>query len=734
MSLRYASILLDRAIPKALDYQVPENCDIEVGSLVEVPLMRQKAKGYVLAIKDQPDYPKCKAISQLLSKAPLISPDLLELAHWLSRYYCTPLQKTLKMMLPKRIREQAQVQHPLWVKKTKTKKEIQSYILTFRSKKPAQAAILDVMLKVKGGILLAELLERSKSSRSSVLSLEKEGLIQSEPLPDSEREVFANEYFQTQEKKLNSEQQLAFDKILDSLKNKPKNFLLFGITGSGKTEVYLQAISRCLEMGKTALLLVPEISLTPQTCERICSRFSEHVAIIHSRLTARQRQLEWEAIEKGEAKIVVGARSALFAPLKNLGLIILDEEQEVSYKSESSPYYHAREVALKRAEITQSTAIFGSATPSLESYHSAQNGQLELLTLSVRAAQAKLPKVTILDMKPEYDKQKGLTLLSSQLLSAIDERRKRGEQSLLFLNRRGYYSCARCQDCSHVIQCPHCDVTLTFHLSTRSLKCHLCAYTRPPPSQCPSCRSPKLQFQGKGTEHIEKTLRKIIPELRVMRIDADSTAKKGSLEKLLGDFKAGKADVLVGTQMIAKGHHFPSVTLVAALNPDQMLYLPDFRASQYLFEQLVQVAGRSGRSVLEGEVLLQTSSPDHPLYRHVKNQDYLSFYKEEIEVRKIFHYPPYCHLIKCLVVEADPVRCQKVAQACWQFLSKNLPSCCQLSPVCPAGHSKIQDEHRYQFLIKAPYIEPLSPLFFKLQEKLPKKNLLKIDIDPCHVF
>jgi primosomal protein N' (replication factor Y) len=515
--------------------------------------------------------------------------------------------------------------------------------------------------------------------------------------------------------------------------------LLHGVTGSGKTEIYLQAIDTALKLNKGTIMLVPEISLTQQTIQRFKSRFAEKIAILHHRLSAGERRDEWHKIRDGQAKIVVGARSAIFSPVDNLGLIIVDEEHEQSYKqNDLSPSYQARDVAVMRGKLSESVVVLGSATPSLESYYNALNGKYVLSILHKRADIATLPDVKIVDMRKEYEKSKGLTSFSEALLSGIEKRQKQGEQVILFLNRRGYHTTLLCQECSKVIKCNHCEIPLTFHLGDNQLACHLCGYQiSPPPKECPSCHATKpLKFRGAGTEHVERALHAIFPHIRTIRVDADTTKHKGSHQKLLRDFGTGKADVLIGTQMIAKGLHFPEVTLVGVLNSDAGLNIPDFRASETIFQLITQVAGRSGRGVTRGEVIIQTCMPENSTIQHAAKQDYLGFYSEEIAIRQMFCYPPFSHLAKLTFSGQSANQTCEWAQKFRELLIPLLPGQYEFHPVIPCGYAKVKDLYRYQFLIKGPTMTSFNLALEKLLEKLslPSKIKLFVDINPSSTF
>ncbi|WP_042282510.1 primosomal protein N' [Candidatus Protochlamydia sp. R18] len=737
-----ASVILDISIDKTLDYGiVPSQLEAaQKGSRVEVPVRGHSRTGYIVEIKSGSNFKNIKPITRLLSETPLVPEELFKLALWVAKYYCAPLRDIFRIILPPSVRKGMKEKEQLFVVRGKSKEILRQVCVDIREKKPAQASVLEVMLQVKNGILLSKLLEESKSSRSSVLSLAKQQLLIVETIKIDRSPLVDEDYFMTKPKILNEDQAVALNKIDASLNAKIfQTHLIHGVTGSGKTEIYLQAIEKALKLEKGTIMLVPEISLTAQTIQRFRSRFAEKIAILHHRLSEGERRDEWHKIREGRAKIIVGARSAIFSPVVNLGLIIVDEEHEQSYKqNEMSPCYQARDVAVMRGKLAQATVVLGSATPSLESYYNALNGKYALSVLHKRADVATLPDVTIVDMRKEFERAKTLTSFSEVLLSGIERRQKQGEQVILFLNRRGYHTTLLCQDCSHIVKCTHCEIPLTFHLGDNHLSCHLCGYQiSPPPKECPSCRGTKhLKFRGAGTEHVEKALHAIFPQIRTMRIDADTTKHKGSHQKLLRDFGTGKADVLIGTQMIAKGLHFPEVTLVGVLNSDAGLNIPDFRASETIFQLITQVAGRSGRGVTKGEVIIQTSMPENSTIQHAAKQDYAGFYEEEIAVREMFHYPPFSHLAKLTFSGKQPDQTYEIAQKFRELLIFQLPQHYEFNPVIPCGYAKIKDLYRYQFLLRGPSMIPLNLVLENLMQKfsIPKGIKLFVDINPSSTF
>lgn len=738
----YASVILDVRVDKVLDYGLTADqaAQAKRGMRVEVPVRGSLQQGYIVEIKEKSDFPSVKGIGNLISADSLISHELFELVLWVSRYYCSPLRDILRLVLPPGVRKGMKPKEQLFVMRGKSKEELIQVCKQIREKKPAQAAVLDVMLMVKKGIFLSRLLEESKASRSTVDSLTKQGLLIVDIVRVDRSPLVNEEYFTTKPKKLNGDQAEALDKITKSLlSNAFEVHLIHGVTGSGKTEVYLQAIDQTLKMGKSIIMLVPEIALTGQTIERFRSRFQDSIAILHHRLSEGERNDEWHRIRSGEAKIVIGARSAIFSPVVNLGLIIVDEEHENSYKqNDIAPCYHARDVAVMRAKLNSSTIVLGSATPSLDSYYNAKKGKYILSQLHHRAEVASMPTVNIVNMKTEFEKAKGFTNFSDPLLQGIKKRQEKGEQTILFLNRRGYHTTMVCQACQKPIKCMHCDVSMTFHLGENHLACHLCGFQMtPPPRECPTCKADRpLKFRGVGTEQIEKALHAILPTIRTLRMDADTTRHKGSHQKILREFGTGKADVLIGTQMIAKGLHFSEVTLVGILNSDAGLNIPDFRASETVFQLITQVAGRSGRGTAQGEVIIQTMLPDNSVIQHASRQDYPAFYEEEIGIRELFRYPPFSQMAKFVFSGKNLRLVQETALDVRERLMQFLPPDFEFHPLLPCGHAKIKEQFRFQFLIRGPTMVPLNKALQRLQDsyRLPKQIRMLIDVNPSSTF
>ncbi|HSU53988.1 MAG TPA: primosomal protein N', partial [Candidatus Dormibacteraeota bacterium] len=534
----------------------------------------------------------------------------------------------------------------------------------------------------------------------------------------------------------------------------PAVFLLHGVTGSGKTEVYLQALARALELGKGAIVLVPEISLTPQTVERFKARFSSGplqtlVAVLHSHLSAGERHDEWHKIRQGRARIVIGARSAIFSPVEPLGLIIVDEEHEHTYKQEEAPRYHARDVAIMRGQMEGATVLLGSATPSLESYYNCKRGKYKLLGLPQRADDKKMPHVRIVDMRQSVRKGRGIPIFSPQLHEAIAQRLERREQTILFLNRRGYASSLQCPLCGFVAGCPNCSISLTYHRHEQRLRCHICGHSEQAPAFCPNtkCRNPGIRYAGLGTEKVEETLVKLFPHARVKRMDSDALKRKDDFRRILSDFRVGRIDVLVGTQMIAKGLHFPNVTLVGIVYADLTLHQPDFRASERTFQLLTQVAGRAGRGDVEGEVFVQAFTPFHPAIQCARRHDFEAFYEQEMEFRAQLKYPPLSRIALLTLRGRNEDKVQFSSEHLKKELEKKFGSSSDgkakasafpdlvLSGPAPAPLSRAETFYRYQIMLRVQKISSLSKQLAQLTQEinLPEDVRLTIDIDPVNL-
>jgi primosomal protein N' (replication factor Y) (superfamily II helicase) len=566
-----------------------------------------------------------------------------------------------------------------------------------------QQMVAETLIARGGEMPFAELVEASGASASAVQSLERRGLV----------EVFAQEVRRdplagaelpaADDLILTAEQREALAEIEAAIEARGfRAFLLHGVTGSGKTEIYIRAMRSALGQGRSAMMLVPEIALTPVFSRRLRAHFGDAVAIFHSSLTAGERFDEWGRIRRGEARVVIGTRSAVFAPVRDLGIIVVDEEHESSYRQAESPYYNGRDTAVVRAHRERAVVVLGSATPSLESFHNARAGKYRYLELPNRIANRAMARAEIVDMRTVFARAGKAQPLSDELLAAVAETHGRGEQSIILLNRRGYSTFLVCRSCGERMQCPNCDVTLTFHRRERSLVCHYCDFRRRPPSQCPACKGVYIHYVGEGTEQIEEIIREKFPRLRIARLDRDTTARRRTYEQAILRFGAGELDMLVGTQMIAKGHDFHNVTLVGVVSVDAGLAMPDFRAAERTFQLITQVAGRAGRGDRSGRVLVQTYHPEHYALRHACAQNYESFYEEEIRYRRNLSYPPFVSLAALLVHGADASRVHENAVGVKEALEEaNAERACRILGPAPAPLARLRGEHRFQLLVKS---------------------------------
>lgn len=726
-NLSVASVVIDRGLNRPLDYLIPSHLvgKIQPGMRVKVPLRGTACEGTVFSLKKKSNIEKLKQVLEVIGQDSYLDEELKQLALWMSKYYCCSIYQVYKLLIPSFLKKNVQPKTYVHLALNKSKKSVLEFISSCKSSK--QIEILSYLLK-KNGIFQSQLVDDLNISTGPIDSLIKKGILKKELLTLEE----PTDYFRSRPKLLNTEQQACLDTILQT--ESFRVHLIHGITGSGKTEIYLQAIDAVLKKGKSALVLLPEVALTAQMLERFRARFEEDIAILHHKKSSSERLKAFEQIKKEKIKIVIGARSAVFAPVKNLGLIVVDEEHEACFKqSQEPPFYHARDVAIVRAQICNCPIVLGSATPSVESFYNAKKSKYELSALTQRAASAKLPSIQIVNMKQEFKQNGGFTHFSQPLLDKIKKRYEQGEQTLLFLNKRGYYTSYLCSSCEHVLKCPHCDLSLTYHKSSHRLTCHLCDFVAPLSKNCPKCNLPMLKYKGFGTEHVEKSLQALFPHIRTLRMDKDTTQKKHDHETYLKRFRSGKADVLIGTQMIAKGFHFPSVTLVGILQADSALYIPDFRASETTFQLLMQVSGRAGRSNLAGEVVIQTFNPDHPILKKVKQQDYLSFYEQEIEQRVAFGYSPENHLWKITFIGKEEQKTEKLANQFSAELQNIAPNGYHFHPICPCAYAKIKDHFRFQLLIRGKKVYPLNKCLFQIKQRYLKEHI-HIDVDPVSIF
>ena len=733
-----ARVTLEIALRKEFDYLIPPELEgrVEVGTRVKVPFGKREVLGCVTSLAEHSDYDSLKSITKVIGAQSLVTPRVLELARWIAEYYCCAPETALKSVLPDAVRKEQQGwRERLFVRLLPGGESIVN--LTKR-----QAEVYHV-IEENRSIALQELLKITGTTAATVRKLEDRGVIEIAP-QISERDPYANEeIIPTRPLELNSEQSVALGEVN---KNPGEFFLLHGVTGSGKTEVYLQAIAHVLEQGKGAIVLVPEISLTPQTVERFKARFSTGslktlVAVLHSHLSAGERHDEWHKIRQGRARIVIGARSAIFAPVEPLGLIIVDEEHEHSYKQEEAPRYHARDVAVVRGQRESATVVLGSATPSMESYHNAKKGRYRLLELPNRADDKQMPLVRVQDMRTEKSKgDKGPPIFSQRLKEAIRDRLEQGEQTILFLNRRGFATSMQCPECGFVAECPNCSLSLTYHRREQFLRCHVCGHNVSAPKYCPQekCGSSKIRFHGLGTEKVEDVLRKLFPKANVTRMDSDALKRKDDYRRILGDFRRGKIDILVGTQMIAKGLHFPRVTLVGIVYADTGLHLADFRAGERTFQLLTQVAGRAGRGEVEGEVVVQTFSPVHPAIQFARRHDYEGYFDAEMEFREQLYYPPFTRAAMLTLRGRSE---QKVSFSA-DYLKKQIEPIIetitdlQVSGPAPAPLLRAETFYRYQLMLRTRRMSELSRCLAAVASglNLPDEVALTIDIDPVNLL
>lgn len=676
------------------------------GCRVRIPLRQRDSTGTVLDIGEPPQTNfTLRPISSLIDPEPLITPQLMALGKWIATYYVAPLEQVMRALLPESVRQDSHSE--------KTRKAVklvqmpdEQVLAKLAKRAPKQHIILKLLEASAGQMSLKDL--GGGSVTASIKSLEKQDYVEftTESVrrdPDADQEFLESKPLQ-----LNEEQQAALQSITApelSDKGVPKPFLLHGVTGSGKTEVYLQAVQYALDQGKSALILIPEIALTPQTVQRFKSRFAmiqDSVAVLHSHLSQGERFDEWHRIRKGEARIVIGARSAIFAPLTKLGIIIVDEEHENTYKQETSPRYHGRDIAVLRAYFEKAVVVLGSATPSLETFQNTQSGKYKLLKLQQRADAQAMPIMRVIDMRIEAQKQKGRqAILSDRLRTSMEAKLKNGEQIILFLNRRGFARSLQCPPCGHVCECQHCAIPLTYHRSEERLICHMCGYQAITPHKCPSCGDKAIRLQGFGTEKVEEIIHKVFPQARLARIDADSMRRKNALRDTLNKFKAHKIDIIIGTQMIAKGLHFPNVTLVGILNADLGLHVPDFRAGERTFQLLTQVAGRAGRGELEGEVIVQTFTPHSPSVQFARHHDFDGYAEQELQFRNQFGYPPFSHCALLGTRSTHERRAEFTLENLHKRLGKELPPQIELGEPMPSPLTKAHGQFRYQMMLKS---------------------------------
>ena len=727
---QYAGVVIDQIHPsldKLFHYTVPENLSdqIQIGVRVQVPFGHRSVQGYVLTLDDETDVPleRIKPIKKLLDPGPALHSSATSLIFWMKKEYHCMFIEAIRCFIPPGLRMNMKKKKQLVVVLEDTDC-VDEWIKKVESRSPGMAAILKI-LEQNESMLRDELLDLSGASQSSIQSLLKRGYIRIEE-EDTYRNPWPIAQIPTKSPEFNEEQAAASKVIENCIREGKGTVLLRGVTGSGKTEVYMRAAELALAKGREVIVLVPEISLTPQTVGRFKGRFGNRVAILHSRLSLGERYDEWRRIRSNEVQIVVGARSAVFAPLERLGLIIMDEAHEDSYKSEVRPRYHARDIAAKRCSLDGAVLVLGSATPSLEDYYKAIQGEYLLIEMKNRVGCQTLPQVEIVDMRLELE-MGNRSMFSNALYQALKHCITQKEQAILLINRRGYAHFVSCRSCGHVVKCRNCDVSLTFHVKEGALKCHYCGYREGYPRICPECKSKYIKHFGAGTQRVEEELHQMFPTVRLLRMDTDTTGRKGAHHKILDAFERQEYDILLGTQMVAKGLDFPNVTLVGVLAADSALNLPDYRSSEKTFQLLTQVAGRAGRSSKPGRVVIQTYQPGHYAVRHASNHDYSGFFQRELQIRQQFSYPPFSHIIRVLITGEEEKEIVNFSKNMIQWLEKRVADNRLLQEglidlgAYPAPIERIKNRYRWQLLIRIRTDEKYLQAFHHLAEDLNKE-------------
>ncbi len=713
--------LSNKNIDRVFDYSVPD-CfldKIKLGIRVKVPFGKMELEGFVVEVKDSSDV-EIKDILDVIDDEAILNSELLELGKKMQEDTLATLISCYQIMLPKALKaKNGQVIN----KKFDTYYYLNKDIVCYGKLSTSQEKIINLCME-KEYVLRKELVDISLSSLNT--------LIKKNILLEKKLEHYRLSYNEKIEpkKELTNDQKSVVDEVLANTGYFP--YLLFGVTGSGKTEVYMELIEDALNKGKTSIVLVPEISLTPQMVLRFQKRFGDNIAAIHSALSDGEKYDEWRRIVKGEAKIVIGARSAIFAPLNNIGMIIIDEEHSDSYKQDdSNPRYNAKDIALLRGKYHNCPVIMGSATPSLEVFARAKKGVFKLLELPNRINGKSLPHINIVDMNEMISKTKGH--FSPVLLEAISARLLKNEQIILLLNRRGYSSFVTCKNCGYTFKCPNCDITLTYHKSSRTLRCHYCGYGTKVYDTCPECHEKSINDLGVGTEKVEEELNKLFPESRILRMDFDTTSRKGMHEKMIKDFKNHEYDILLGTQIVSKGLDFDNVTLVGVINADTSLNIPDFRSSETTFSLLAQVAGRAGRSDKEGEVIIQTFNPEHYAIQYTKKHDYLGFYNREMSIRRELKYPPYYYICYVKISGKDNKYIYEDSLKITKLFHNKLINMIILGP-SPCTIFKLNNIYRYGIILKYKKDEDLREVLNKVIEHYKDNRNIKIDVNfnPSH--
>ncbi len=744
-----AEVIINRGAKKlnrTFDYNIPKELEelILVGSKVLVPFGNggKLTEAFVVGIKETSAF-EVKDIAKLEEN---LTDKQIALAKWMAKRYFCNVSDCIKLMLTpgtrnknKEKRIQDKTINCVYLKKDI--EEIEFEIETEKIKSEKQKRILN-FIKDNEGATVPEIEMFTDCSRGIVNTLVKNGYLEIVEKKVERNPLLGRDCEKTYKLNLTEEQEKAYKNIEEVIDNKQyQQFLLYGVTGSGKTEVYLQLIEKVLNIGKNAIVLVPEISLTPQMLDRFISRFGkEEIAILHSKLSIGERHDEWERIREKKARIVIGARSAIFAPIENIGIIIIDEEHDSSYKSETNPRYNAKEIAKVLAKENQAPLVLGSATPDMTTFYHATNEdefgntKIKLLTLTKRANQSSLPKVEIIDLKQELANG-NRSMLSMELYNCIEENLKQKRQTILFLNRRGYSTFIMCRNCGYTVKCPNCNISMTYHSYERKLKCHYCGHEENVVTVCPECHSDKIRYFGTGTQKLEQEIHKQFPEASTIRMDIDTVTKKNSHEVILNTFKNENIDILIGTQMVVKGHHFPNVTLVGVIAADSSLNIDDYRANERTFQILTQVAGRAGRENLPGKVVIQTYNPDNFSIICAQKQNYDLFYETEIALRRQLKYPPFCDIILIGLNSYQELEIKNVSSKIYQYLEKRLnkQEFKVLRPM-PCPIDKIQNRYRWRIIIKGKMTEEANEILNACLKEIYQENIkdtrIAIDVNP----
>ena len=735
-----------KGLKKLFDYNIPQNLEdkVAIGSIVLIPFGRNKKleEGFVTNIKESTSF-EVKDIAGVEQAS--LSEEKIALSKWMAKKYFSNIAECMKLMLKpgttsKNFANRISEKQATFAKINISKEKLSKYIADKKIKSEKQIAILNFLLSNER-TQVTEIIEKTDTSRAIIKTLEKNGLVSLYKDQIQRNPLTNKNIVKTNNLKFTEEQENAYKKVLNSINNEEyKEFLLYGVTGSGKTEVYLQLIEEVLNKGKSAIVLVPEISLTPQMINRFISRFGkEIISVLHSKLSVGERHDSWEKIENGEARIIIGARSAIFAPAKDLGIIIIDEEHDSSYKSEMSPRYNAKEVASQIAKYNNIPVLLGSATPDISTFYKTEIKEIEVLKLTKRANNSNMPNIKIVDLRKELANG-NRSMISMELYKKILENLKNKKQTILFLNRRGFSTFIMCRDCGFVAKCPNCNISLTYHKKEEKLKCHYCGHEEKLRNICPECGSKKIRHFGTGTQKLELEINKIFPKATTIRMDIDTVTKKNSHEEILRKFNEDGIDILIGTQMIVKGHHFPNVTLVGVVSADGSLNIDDYRASERTFDLLVQVAGRAGRENMQGNVIIQTYNPENYSIEYAKKQNYEDFYNIEIKLRRQLRYPPFCDIIMLGISgEQEKNVCDisnKLYDKLESQIKQNAIQANILKPL-PAPIDKIKNRFRWRIIIKTNLNDKLIDIINNClyDDEITKSNVRVIaDTNPTNML